>query len=290
MLDRISFLVGEALVAMRRNYSMTFASITTVAVSLFLIGAFGVVSYLGGEYLKTIPGKFEMRVHLREGTAMPAISATAQQIRSLPGVATVAWIPRDKAWELQRKKYRPELVEGLENPLPDAYKVVLSDLKQADAVAQAIQRLPAVEPSGGVKYMAEAHVLVERWTRFSQGIGTALAVAFFITGGVLIYNTIRLTVIARRLEVRIMRLVGASPFTVHAPFMIEGVVHGTIGGLIASLLLIPCVSAFTFQLAKLGVPVAALPIPLLLQVLCLFGAMYGLACSLLAVRVPLRFR
>ena len=85
MLDRFEFLVGEAMVALRRNGLMTFAAISTIAVSLFLLGGLGYAYLRIEEFARTLPSKFEMRVFLREGTNYAQITETATAIRQMPG-------------------------------------------------------------------------------------------------------------------------------------------------------------------------------------------------------------
>src|SRR5580658_6042832 len=114
LFDRIGFLIGEAMIAMRRNLTMTFAAVITAAVALYLIGGLAYVYLRMSEYANSLTGRFEMRVILRDGATPDAISATANTIRQLDGVSGVYWIPRDTAWKADQSKY-PELTEGVEN-------------------------------------------------------------------------------------------------------------------------------------------------------------------------------
>ncbi|MBI3722189.1 MAG: hypothetical protein HY248_06505, partial [Fimbriimonas ginsengisoli] len=111
MFDRLEFLFGEATMALRRNVLMALAAITTVAVSLFLIGGLGYVYFRIDEYARTLPGKQEMRVFLRSGAPYAQITETAKQIRAMPGVASAVWMPKEKVWEKERLQH-PDLTEG----------------------------------------------------------------------------------------------------------------------------------------------------------------------------------
>lgn len=292
MFDRLFFILGEAFVAMRRNQTMTFAAITTSAVSLVLIGGMALLYFQTVAYVKTIPGKFEMRVFLKEGTKYDEITGTAAKIRTLPGVGVVSWIPRDKAWAKMREE-NPKLTEGIENPLQDSFKVTLTDLDLSDALAGQIQKLPTVDPELGVRYLKDEQRMVDEAMRVFNWVGGAVGGLLFLAAGVLIFNATRLTVISRRIEVRIMQLVGAGWATIHVPFLIEGIVQGALGGFVATCLLAGChrqLSGFWSSLSSLG-HLPAFPFGQVAQWLCLTGAVYGMACSLLAViRAPLRFR
>jgi cell division transport system permease protein len=296
--DRIAFVIGEAFQNLRRHGFMTFSAITVVAISLTIIGGLGYAYKSAQDFARTVPGRFDMYVLLRDGTTVPQITETAKVIREIPGVATVSWIPRDKAWERQRQLH-PKETEGIENPLPHAYKVVLNDLGRGDAVADAIRQLPAVESEDGIRYMSDEQRMVQRGLRFLQWIGW-LGLLLFVIAGILIYNTIRLAAMSRRTEVRIMRLVGASRATVAIPFLLEGFVEGALGGFLSAMFVWGGVrvlsaefnsSSTVPEVASLVNPAATTPssptFPLGAVVvgLTLLGAAYGLVCSLVALRL-----
>jgi cell division transport system permease protein len=286
--DRLSFVLGEALTALRRNIGMTFAAVSTGAVALFLLGVLAFAYKVADDYARTIPGKFDMRIYLREGVKAPEIKKTAQAMRAISGVGEVSWIPRDKAWaKLQREE--PDITTGLENSLPDAFKVGLTDITQADRIAGQIQSIAAVQPDG-VHYLRDEQRIAIAGLETFRLLGPAFVALLLIATGILIYNTIRLTLVSRRLEIRIMQLVGASRFVVRFPFLIEGVVQGTVAGACASALLIVSDRVVTEQLAQQNIQFAPFPTTLATWLMIAAGAGYGLLCSLLAVRVPLRYR
>jgi cell division transport system permease protein len=284
MLDRIEFLLSEAFVALRRNGLMTFAAMTTVAVSLFLIGSMGYVYYRVNEFAGTLPGRFEMRVFLKDGVKQPEISNTANEIRKMEGVNKVFWIPKEVAWE-KWKKESPHWTEGLDNPLPDALKVTVKDLSHGDRLQKDIQAMDTVAPDG-VQYLKEEQNFVDQMLRVVKWIGIVFGGLLFLTGGVLIYNAIQLTIVNRRLEVRIMNLVGAPPIMVQVPFIIEGAVQGLVGGIIASFMVLGAnqmVFNFVRTLREDATPVH-FPVLTFLLILGGIGTIYGAGCSLLAIK------
>ncbi len=292
MLDRLSFLFSEALTAMRRNYTMTFAAIITAAVSLFLIGGLGYVYLRTTEFAKSLTGRFEMRVILKDGTKPEEISATAGTIRFIEGVKQVFWIPKEKAWQRDKVKY-PDLTEGVENPYPDSFKVTLSDVQHGELIASKIHSLPAVAAGDeGVQYLKDVQRFVDDGLHTLRWVGGAVGGLLFLAAGLLIYNAIRLTVLARRLEIRVMQLVGASRLTIRIPFLIEGTVQGSMGGLLAAALLLLANHAFATFLISRSAFASVPPFPFwpLTAILCMSGAGYGFLCSHIAVYVPLKFR
>lgn len=286
MLDRIEFLFGEAMVAMRRNVLMQLAAITTVAASLFLLGGLLYVYVRATSYAEQLTGRFEMRVFLKDGTTFPQIRETAATLRAMPGVREVNWIPRDKAWARERQ-INPDITKGLENPFPDAFRVVLRDLEAAEEVVEDIGKLPVVERNG-ISYLRAEQELMQSVLGILRWVGLGLGGLLFVTAGVLIYNAIRLTIISRRLELRVMQLVGAGRATISIPFMIEGLLQGLFGGSLAAVLILACSHVVAWRFPELTVP--PFPIWQWLGLLSAVGAGYGILCSLLAIRKPLKYR
>jgi cell division transport system permease protein len=289
MLDRIEFLLGEGLAALRRNTLMTVASVSTAAVALFLLGGMGYAYFRVRDYADHLSSRFTMRAFVKDGTNYEGIKETAAQIRAIPGVAEATWIPRARAWQLETQR-NPDLTKGLENPYPDAFKIRLHDLSQTPSIIAAIESLPTISPEEGVQYLEGEQQLLSQATGFIRWIGLAVGGLCLITAGILIYNTIRLTVIARRRELRVMQLVGASFATIRVPFLIEGAVQGILGGLVATLLMLGAqlwVGRLLSGYASLGQP-GAFPFWTSLMALGAVGFAFGVFCSLLAVRDPLR--
>ena len=289
MLDRLSFVVGEAFVALRRNIAMTFAGVTTGAVALFLLGMLTWVYGVANDYAKTVPGMFDMRVFLRDGIKERDFRQTLDAIRRLRGVSQVVWIPRDKAWAKMQHDH-PELTAGIDNPYPEQLKLVLSDIKLGDRVALQVQSLPTVIPEDGVRYLREEQRVAVAAIDTFRILGPSLVFLLLVATGILVYNTIRLTVLSRRLEVRIMQLVGATRFVVRFPFLIEGTIQGLLAGFCAASLLLMTHRLVSDQLLQKDIHVQGFPTEEAYLVLCVVGAGYGLICSLVAVRAPLRYR
>lgn len=283
MFDRLTFILGEALVSIRRNFGMVLLGILTVSVCIYITGGL-TLTYLGVlKYGKGLTDKFEMQVFLKDGTSQYQISQIAKQIRGMDGVATVNWIPRNLAWE-KLKRENPEITKDLDNVLPDAYKVVLKDLSRSDAIAASIQAIPEVEPDG-VRYLRNAQKQVEDGLRFLKWIGLVAGGLLALVSGVLIFTVVRLTAMSRRLELRIMNLVGANYTTIYTPLLIEGMFQGLVGGLLASLLLLLSYRelARVVQGYEYLAQLPALATNQIVLACSVAGAGYGLLCSILAL-------
>ena len=285
MLDRIEFLLLEAFTSLRRNTWMTFSAVTTSAMALLLLGGLGLGYMKIMQFAASLPSKLEMRVMMQMDLPQEEVMQFGEKIRAIPEVAKVELIPRDDAWEEMRRAY-PDVTEGMENVLPDAYKVTMEDVGKADLVASKVEAIPGQD---GVEYMRTEYNLIDQAVRLIRLIGAVLGGMMLLTSGVLIYNAIRLAILARSREIRIMQLVGASRSTIWTPLLIEGLIQGAMGGAIAATVLWPAfesVQSMAQSLAFLQEERSPFPAAMAYSSLILVGAIYGLLCSVIAVRDP----
>jgi cell division transport system permease protein len=283
MFDRIDFILGEAFQALRRNPLLTIAAITTVSVALFLIGAFGYLYYRAETYAKTLPGQLEMRVYVKDGTTTSELDRLTHQLNAYKGIDHVTFLSKESAWQEMRKTH-PEIPEDLANPLPDGYALNFKDVQDTLAAETSLKDTPSVER---VLYQKDLLNAIKNTLGLLRYVGY-FGLLLLGIGGVIIYNAIRLTILARRTEIRVMQLVGASNATVRTPFMLEGLVQGLAGGLVAALLLSLCNVALGRYTHTLGLTLPPFPSTLMLGVLGLMGAALGLLCSTVAIRLPMR--
>jgi cell division transport system permease protein len=168
---------------------------------------------------------------------------------------------------------------------------VLKNVDNAEDVKRIVSSMPAVAKDG-VVYLEDLQQLLTQVLVLLKTTGLGLGGLMLLTAGVLIYNAIRLTIVARRQEMRIMHLVGATKSTVVLPLLIEGVLQGAAGGLLATGLLWSGHRALAGLLEKSTslFRLPGLPVGYWLTVLVGVGAIYGFVCSLMAVRGPMELR
>jgi cell division transport system permease protein len=237
-MTKLRVLVSEALRSIGANVSTTVASALSVLIGMFLIGVFiGLGTWLVSW---SDDKKRELAVHI-----FIKDEATTKQVNQLrvklesdervkPGGIT--FISKGKALEIMRKR-NPELTENLaSNPLPASFDVVPMRGEDTEAIAVSVQkaRLAAVDQ---VRYGKEVS---QRILAIARAIQIVFLIAVFVllaASTILIANTIRLSVHARRREIEVMKLVGASNWYVRGPFMLEGLLTGLVGSLAAVLLL-----------------------------------------------------
>jgi cell division transport system permease protein len=282
MLNRIDFTISEAFQALRRNPPLTLAAITTVSVALFLLGAFGYLYFRADGYAKTLPSQLEMRVYAKDGATEDDVSRLGRELNALNGVKQVTFLPKAAAWNSWREAH-PEIPGDLANPLPDGYTVTFTGV---GAIPEAVKVAEANRTVEKVIYERELAKALSNGLHLLRYVGY-FGILLLVIAGVVTYNAIRFTIIARRTEVRIMQLVGASGSTIRTPFVLEGLVQGLLGGLLAALLLQGCDSALSTYLRSLSLSMPSFPVAIMLGILGAAGAVLGVFCSSIAIRVPL---
>lgn len=214
---------------------MAFASISTVALSLGVLGAFVLAAMGANNFAARQMKEFEIAVFMTGKATQSQADASADRIRAMAGVENVVVKDRDREWAVFKRQHPDIESAGLPlNPLPYALVVRLSDKSRTAAVAQEIRRMP------GVDRVQEARATLERVmavARVVRVVGAAGAVMLLLTAVFIISNAIKLTLYARQREIRIMQLVGATNWFIRVPLVIEGVVFGAAGALVAWVLL-----------------------------------------------------
>lgn len=232
-MGRIKFFLAEAFRSLWRNYFMTIAAVVTVFLSMFLLGVVMVFVFNINAVLQDVEQKVEISIFLKDTATFEEVEAMRLELVARPEVKEVQYIDKDEALRRLKEdlKEHEELLNDLPaNPLPASLEVSLNDPEQAGVVATAFEGRPIVDE---VRYGKE---IAERIFRVTSVIRNISAVFVFLLGAVsilLISNTIRLSIYARRREVEIMKLVGATNWFIRWPFMVEGLACGLIGGVIA---------------------------------------------------------
>jgi cell division transport system permease protein len=223
--------------ALRRGGLMTVAATTTMLVALTVAGGGALVSANLVHVAALLEDQVEVVVLLRDGLAPAQQRRTLAAVEALPGVRRAVLVGRAEALRRLQTAYGmpASLAESLpSNPLPDSIEVRVHDAARVRGVAEAARRLPGVDDVVFGTPVVDRLVAVTRAVRISAGVvaGVLAAAALLI-----ITNTIRLTVSARRQEIEIMTLVGATPGFIRGPFLWEGALQGALAAAAASCLL-----------------------------------------------------
>lgn len=232
LLTKTDYLLREALLGLKRGGWMNWAAVSTVTVLLFLFGTSLQASWQIDKLLNQFGSQLEVSVYLDTGVQAEDLQTV---VKSMPEVATLTIITKEDAWStlvqdlgLSDIKGATEQLNG--NPLVDELKVKARNSQEVPVVAEKLKQLKGVEE---VQYVDEA---VQRLTQLNKGLnGLSLGVTTLLslTAIAVITTTIRLIVMARRREIEVMQLVGATAAWIYLPFILQGLTLGIVGALMA---------------------------------------------------------
>ncbi len=226
----------EALTASRRAPLLSALGIVTIAFSLFAFGLFGLVAINIRRALEQVEERVEVRAFISDSTEIESVAAAMKDIGEFPEVARVDYLSKEQALERARKEMG-EFADVFEaGVLPASIEVHLRAGMRSPAVVKSIaERIRTYRFVDDVRYGEEWVEKLYRLRNIATVAGIALGVAFAAVAVIIIGATIRMTVLARAKEISIMRLVGATDMFIRLPFLIDGLVKGVLGGLLALL-------------------------------------------------------
>jgi len=218
------------------NRFLNSVTVVTISLSILIVSAFALFLANVGDLVSVWRRGVRMMVYLQPDLQRDRIPGLRTEIQSMYGVAETTFIPREEALRRLRERMQRQssIMAGLDhNPLPDAFEVRMIPTTQTEEkmenLANALEQLPEVEE---VEYGQQWIGRLTSVFNLFRLAGSALGALFFMAAVFIVANTIRLLIYARREEVEIMRLVGATDGFIKAPFYIEGMILGALGGLI----------------------------------------------------------
>ncbi len=219
----------ESVKSIRRNSWMTFASVSAVTVTLLLVGVFIVIMMNLNQLADNIENDVEIKVVADPAADAAAIKELVEKVRSTDGTLEVVYSSRDQELDKMIKSFGDELsLYKQSNPLGDALYVKAKDPQQTAAIAK---KIDTYDYTYEVIYGEEKVEKLFNVLNTSRNIGLVLILALLFTAMFLISNTIRITIVARRTEIEIMKLVGATNNFVRIPFLLEGIWLGVLGAI-----------------------------------------------------------
>ena len=292
---RLRVVVAEAWRSLTASLSTTLAAALTVLIGMFLVGLLIGLGTWARSWSEHQKGQLDINVYLCTQTTCGYDVTTAQKnairvkLESDPRVASLEYISKAQALKDMEKK-APDMVSGLaSNPLPDAFRIKPRHGEDVVAIAKSLN-----PPPTGVEKVNFGKKTAKRILRVAHifEVLSALAIVILlIAATILIGNTIRLSIFARRREIEVMKLVGASNWFVRGPFMVEGLLTGLIGAAAAVVLLFlgkELVLPTTIGRLDAGKDVNALAFEYTALLVLLLGLALGAAGSSLTMRRFLR--
>lgn len=238
MLARISYALRETFASLRRNVTLTAAAVVTSAVSLLLVGSTFLIQRAFDNLLTRWKGDVELIVYIRSDASPEQIQLVEDALRSQPSVIDVdrlRFLDQAESYAEAEKLFAgdPGTLRLLtpEN-IPSQFKVVpiADDSSLVRELGEQFRQLAGVKE---VAYAQDVFDVVSRVSQFIRVATTAMSIILLVVAVGLIWNTIRTAMFARRREIEVMKLVGATNWFIRVPFMLEGLLQGLVGGVLA---------------------------------------------------------
>ena len=291
-MDRLRYILEDALVNLRRSRWRALAAIGTIAVSFLIVGIFLIITRNLGALLSEWKEQFQITVFLEDGITAEQLALLKKRIQSESAVKAMTYTSKEEALQNFRRelKGKESLLEGLgENPLPASFQIRVHESSQTPEelgkLSAFLSRLEGVED---VMYGQEWVDRLAAAVRILRLLGLSVGLALSLASVLIVSNTIRLAVYARADEIEIMRLVGATKMHIRAPFLLEGMIQGGLGAGLALLLLYGAYRATMWQLQQAPGPMLGMEVGSFLDThwiaaMLLAGAVVGAFGSLISV-------
>jgi cell division transport system permease protein len=279
--------IREALAGFRRAPLLTGLSVAMIGLSLFVVGLFGIAAHNIQLVLNQVEARVEVVAYLRDDAVDEEVDALQSDIAAFPHVRDVLYISRRQAFELARVQLQDfeAIFTDLEtNPFPASLEITLNPGQRSPdavhAIAAAVADYPFVED---VRYGRDWLDKVYLLRRVAAASALVVGGAFAAVAALIIGAAVRLAIFARREEIAIMRLVGATNGFIRRPFLVEGILAGALGSFLA----LPATYLVFRLLSDAVVDLAWIPDTWLLIGLGL-GILFGVTASAISVRRHLR--
>lgn len=299
-MSSLLYFFRESLTGFKRNLSTALGSIITIFLSLLIIGIFCICGVIINNVVTSVENQVSITAYVADDASEQDIHAVEQYIQELPGVESVDFTTKDQALEnfTNSMTSNPDIVAQLdgENPLPASIDVNLSEAQSVSDIANRILENETFvkicdnpdDPSDSLQYGQKTVDKLFSLTNAIRYIGIGLIVVLVLIAFIFINNTIRLAILARRKEIAIMRLVGASNGFIRGPFLAEGALHAIIGVLLAigviELIRLFALPRITAALPWLPINVDPVTFVLIYVALLCAGLVIGLLGSVFAMR------
>lgn len=291
-MNSIPYFIIESLKGLKRNFSVTIASIFTVIATLFIFGIFMMVANTTSAIVRNVEDKIEVRVYLNKNFTEDQKSSVENKIKQQTGVAEIKYESPQEAFNKAKEtmgNYLNDRDPVNNNPFPASFIVKMEKPEYIDPFINNINGTTGVEEIGNAGETVDKIIAIGRTVRL---VGIGITILFILVSIFLIGNTIKLGVFARRKEIEIMKFVGATNWFIRWPFILEGIIIGLVGSAIAVLLLYYGYS-YAFTQLNVRIPFITLPSPLIIKndlswKFLLAGVIIGAVGSFTSIRKHLK--
>ncbi|HCV44123.1 MAG TPA: hypothetical protein DGH68_11615 [Bacteroidetes bacterium] len=234
-----SYTFRESVSGFKRTKLSTFVSIVTISISLLLLGVFAVITINTSRFIDTLRNNVEMEAFMQEPTTREGVSELINRVKEIPGVDQVIFISKQEAAEIFKEQFGEDVQSVLEfNPLPPSLKIFLEPAyRTAIRANEVYEKLKAIKGVESIIYRKALLEFIDQKTATAHNITLGLGLLISLSAIFLVSNTIRLAIYAKRRILRTMELVGATPGFIRLPFLLEGIIQGLVGGILAACVL-----------------------------------------------------
>lgn len=235
----LSYTIKESFSGFTRTKLSAIISIITIGISLLLLGIFAVISINTSRFIEILRAKVEMEAFLQEPVSREQIGELVNRVLVIDGVDSLIFVSKEDAAEIFKNEFGEDIKKVLDfNPLPPSFKIFIKPgYRTSTGVEKIYGELIAIKGIDQIIYRRELLELIDKRTNTINNVTLGLGLLISISAILLVSNTIRLAIYAKRKLIRTMELVGATWTFIRLPFLIEGMIQGIVGGVLASVLL-----------------------------------------------------
>jgi cell division transport system permease protein len=280
------FIIKEGILGFKRARLAVTISVISISLTLILVGVFGMVVQNLADIFQKFYRQVQLEVFIDPSLAVSQIQKLDHQILRFSAVDSVIFKSPEQALKEFEEDFGADLVSVLdENPLPPSVRVILKPgQSKIELINEIVEKIKALDGVDDVVYQTDIVRLINEYAVIGIIIAFALGLIIFIIATLLIFNTIRLTIYARRTIIEIMKSVGATNFFIKGPFIMEGIFQGFFGSLIA------CGLLWTSNYFIKGIFASILSVPLQYYLILVFiGVFLGLLGSYFSVNKYLKY-
>ncbi|AEF16568.1 protein of unknown function DUF214 [Thermoanaerobacterium xylanolyticum LX-11] len=233
-LNTAAYYIREGLTNVKRNRAMTVASITSVTAALLILGLFLIIILNVDSMASQVESQLELKAFINDNYDAAEVAKVGEEIKAISGVKSITFESKKDALNNFKKQLgdKSYLVNGLENdnPMPQSFIVKVTDANMMKQVSEKIKKIDGVTQ---VSYGQDVVDKLLGIIKIIRIVGLFVILILFIISVVIISNTIKLGVFARRREINIMKYIGATDWFIRWPFLVEGIVLGLVGSVLA---------------------------------------------------------
>ncbi len=289
--SKLRYSFSEAKKNVTRNGLMSIASLFTIACCLMILGLFAVISVNVNSITAQIKDQCEIQLYINEETPEERVQAIGSEIKAVPNVKEVTLFTKEELLEYAKEDMFAEnkdLLEGFDedNPFSDSYKIVLTDIEATEATVNALSNIADVSR---VVNKQDIVNLVLSISGMVKKVSVAIMLVLLLVAIVIISNTVKLTVFNRRKEINIMKYIGATDRFIRVPFVLEGLIIGFLGAVLAFLVVFWGYFALLWKINSINFTVFTLVgvgniAPFIAVLFVVFGSLIGVVGSAISMR------